>query len=79
MTEHDKAKAWREKRGLTVDRLAELTGYRPRMIYWMERGQSPPNAYRKKPAKVAEWVWQRYKTMCAGVEAQLASGKIFDW
>ena len=78
MTEHAKAKAWREKRGLTVDKLAELTGYGPRMIFWMELGQSPPSGSRKA-TKVAPWVWQRYKMMCAGVEAQLKTGKEFDW
>ena len=79
MTEYEKAKAWREKRGLTVLQLAELTGYGERALYWLERGQSPPNATRAKPAKVAVWIWQRYKNMCAGVEAQLATGKKFDW
>ena len=79
MTEYEKAKAWREKRGLTVLQLAELTGYGERALYWLERGQSPPNATRAKPAKVAPWIWQRYKMMAAGVEAQLASGKKFEW
>ena len=77
--EHEKAKAWREKHGLSIDQLAELTGYGRRSLYWMERGQSPPNATRAKPAKVASWIWHRYRMICAGVEAQLASGKKFDW
>lgn len=78
MIEHDKAKAWREKRELSVARLAELTGYTVRSIYWLELGLSPPNASRAKPAKVAPWIWQRYKMMCAGVDAQL-NGTEFDW
>ena len=79
MTEYEKAKAWREKRGLTVLQLAELTGYGERALYWLERGQSPPNATRAKPAKVAPWIWQRYKMLCGGVEAQLKTGKKFEW
>jgi transcriptional regulator with XRE-family HTH domain len=78
MTEHQRAKAWREKRNLSVDQLADLTGYGRRMLYWMERGESPPNSTRKA-APIAPWIWQRYKMMCAGVEAQLRSGKEFDW
>lgn len=77
MTEHQRAKAWREKHGLTAEQLAKLTGYRPRMIFWMERGESPPNRTRGA-APTAPWIWQRYKMMCAGVEAQL-QGKEFDW
>ena len=79
MTEYEKAKAWREKRGLNIKQLAHLTGYGERALYWLERGQSPPNALRDKPAKVAPWIWQRFRMMCAGVEAQLATGKKFEW
>jgi hypothetical protein len=78
MTEHERAKQWRENRGLSAEQLAGLTGYGLRMIFWMERGQSPPNASRGA-AEIAPWIWQRYKMMCAGVEAQLAAGKEFDW
>jgi hypothetical protein len=79
MTEYEKAKAWRQKRGLSADKLAELTGYGPRIIFWFERGESPPNGSRPNPSKVKPWVWQRFKNACAGVEAQLRSGKQFDW
>lgn len=79
MTEFERAKQWREKRGLSVKQLAEATGYGPRTIYWLELGQSPPNGKRKKATKVAPWIWQRYKMMCAGVEAELESGEKFDW
>lgn len=79
MTEYEKAKAWRENRGLSVDHLAELTGYGRRSIYWLERGESPPNALRAKPAKVQPWIWQRYKRICEGVESELATGKKFNW
>jgi transcriptional regulator with XRE-family HTH domain len=79
MTEYERAKAWREKRKLTVDHLANLTGYGRRIIYWYELGQSPPNGTRAKAAPVAEWVFQRYRMACGGVEAELKSGKTFDW
>ena len=42
-----------ETRNLTADQLAEMTGYGRRSVYWMLLGQSPPNATRTKPAKVA--------------------------
>ena len=79
MTEHEKAKRWLEKVGLTVDDLADMTGYGRRSVYWMLRGESPPNGTRSKPAKVAPWVWQRFKMACAGAQAQIQSSEEFDW
>ena len=79
MTEHERAKAWREKRGLSIAQLESLTGYGRRAIYWFERGESPPNGTRENAAPVAAWVWHRYRMICAGVDAQLKSGKEFDW
>ena len=79
MTEHERARAWMDSRKISADRLAELAGYGRRSVYWMLRGQSPPNATRSKPVPVADWVWQRFKMACAGVEAQLKSKKEFDW
>lgn len=78
MKEHERAKAWRIKRKLSQAQLAELTGYGVRMIYWLELGQAPPNGS-SKARPVTPWVWQRYKRMCQGVEAELRSGKTFDW
>ena len=78
MKEHEKAKAWRTRRKLTIPQLAELTGYGPRSIMWLEQGLSPPNGQSgAKP--VAPWVWHRYRRMCHGVEALLRSGKDFEW
>lgn len=79
MTRFEKAKAWRKRHKLTIPALAELTGYGPRAIMWMEQGLSPPNASRKKPAPVNDWIWLRYRMMCSGVERQLETGKRFDW
>ena len=78
MKEYEKAKAWRRKRKLTIDQLAQLTGYGPRSIIWFEQGLSPPNA-QSNARPVADWVWHRYRMMCAGVEAQIRSGRQFDW
>ncbi|MDE2100308.1 MAG: helix-turn-helix transcriptional regulator [Patescibacteria group bacterium] len=79
MTEFEKAKAWRKKRGLSVNKLAELTGYGPRAVYWLELGLSAPNSTHRTPASVKPWIWKRYRMMCAGVEAQFNTGRVFDW
>lgn len=65
------AKRWRLARHLSVADLAEKTGYQVETIYFFERGGRPSQP-------VSEWVWQRYKTSCAGVEAQIG-GRAFDW
>ena len=78
MKQHEKAKAWRKRHKLTLAQLAHLTGYGPRNISWMERGETAPNG--SSPARpVPPWVWQRYRMMCAGVDAQLRTRKVFDW
>ena len=79
MTRFEKAKAWRKRNNLTIPALAEMTGYGPRAIMWMEKGLSPPNESRKKPAPVNDWVWLRFKRMCQGVDAELRTGQKFDW
>lgn len=77
LAEHDKAKAWRERAGLSVAQLAELTGYSPESIYWFERGLTPKGSNRK-PTKIAAWVWLRFKRACQGVAAEIRGNK-FDW
>lgn len=79
MTEYEKAKRWRVRRDLSVRQLAELTGYGERSIWWFERGQSPPSGSSKKAKPVADWVFQRYRMACAGVETHIQSGKHFNW
>lgn len=78
MTEYARAKAWREKRGLTQGKLAELTGFARETIYWFERGATPQGRTGKKPGKIKPWVWLRYKNACAGANA-LLNGRKFDW
>ena len=79
MTEHERAKAWREKHGWTQEQLGELTGYSREAIYWSERGETPPgnNGPRSKPIK--PHVWLRYKNACHGVEANLIRRPKFNW
>lgn len=71
MREAKKAQEWRRARGLTVERLSELTGYSVPAIRSFESGRG---AVKNKP-----WIWQRYKMCCAGVEAQARGGMAFTW
>ena len=88
MSEHNKAKRWRESHNLTPDQLGEAIGYSGLSIYWYERGCTPPrppsadkSGKRGKPkhGTIDPWVWKRYKMACAGYAAQLKSNKGFDW
>jgi hypothetical protein len=67
------AKAWRLKRNLTVPQLAKLSGYTESMVWKFEAGYARPGL------EHSEWVWQRYRMICAGIEAQLRSGRAFEW
>jgi len=78
MTEHKRARLWRIRNDLSVDQLAELTGYHRATIYLMERGVTAATSTRDHDT-IDPQVWQRYKLVCAGVEAQLRSGKKFNW
>jgi DNA-binding XRE family transcriptional regulator len=78
LTEHERARRWRQKRGFSQAKLASLTGFARETIFWMERGTTSPRP--GAPAKsISPWVMQRYKNCCAGVEAELRSGKVFNW
>lgn len=79
MSEYDDARAWREKQGLSQAKLGELTGYSRESIWWFEAGKCPPGRRDKQRAKIADWVWQRYKMACAGVDAQLKNARKFNW
>jgi transcriptional regulator with XRE-family HTH domain len=81
--EHEKARAWREARNLTVERLAELSGYSTVSIYWFERGLTPPMRNAKgghaRDRAHKPWVFLRYKLACGAVDRMLKTGKSFDW
>lgn len=66
------AREWRLARRLTVQDLSARTGYQIETIYFFERGGRPSQPIRP-------WVWQRFKTSCSGVEAEIRAGKAFDW
>ena len=60
-TEHEKAKAWRRKMGLTMDQLSVLTGYSREAVFLFERGRNSLN----KPHP--PYAWRRYKLACLAV------------
>jgi hypothetical protein len=53
--------------------LAEYSGYSIEAIYCFERGRM------SNGADIPPWVWHRYKTNCAGVDAQLRERRNFTW
>lgn len=80
MTEYTKAKAWRESLRLSIQELAEHTGYSPEAIRWFERGITPTHGKgNDKDRRIKEWVWKRYKIACCGVAWQRRTKKEFNW
>jgi len=73
--EHERAKAWRTARNLTLEQLSDLTGYSVPAIRKFEMGARNQKAREGH----SEWTWQRYKMACAGAEAQIRSGEKFSW
>ena len=81
MNEHEKAKRWREKTGLTVEQLAEKTGYSKESIYLFEKGFTYNGRTARDKIKTRpldDRVWHRYRMACAGVRAAL-NGSTFNW
>lgn len=85
MTEHQKARLWRESHKLSPAMLSQLIGYSPASIYWFEEGKTPPRTYKgarspeRKGRKIHWAVWMRYKAACAGIDAWLQDKRRFDW
>lgn len=84
MTAHAKAKSWRESLSLSIADLAKLSGYSEVTLYWFEKGLTPPRtaahiAGKQKSKAIPKAVWQRYRNVCAGVEAQIKAGKQFNF
>ena len=75
MKPSERAKAWRLKRGLDLEQLSDLTGYSVIAIRKLEAGMRN----RKNGEKHSEWVLQRYQMACAGAEAQIKTGRRFEW
>jgi transcriptional regulator with XRE-family HTH domain len=78
LAEHEKARAWREKRKLTQAQLASLTGFSREAIFWFERGTTAPYTGHP-PRPISPWVMQRYKLCCAGLHYALKTKKAWDW
>lgn len=78
MKEHEKARAWREKHGLSREALGGAIGYSKESIYWFEQGICPPRGPKRKQEPFPEWVWLRYKRACEGYQAEVDGGK-FKW
>ena len=72
MREHERARAWRERMGLSVMQLEELSGYSREAIYGFEKGK-------RWDGKHSDFAWHRFKMACSAVERQITSGKVFDW
>lgn len=79
MSEHEKAKIWRERRGYSRQQLADLTGYSAVSIFWFERGTTPTRPGKTRYKDIAEQVWQRYKLACAAVDYQEKAARKFNW
>lgn len=69
LSEHEKARQWREALGLTRPQLSELTGYSLNQILLFEKGATNTGE------PIASAAWQRYRLICAAVMAGLE----FDW
>ncbi len=83
MSDHIKARKWREKVGLSRDELAEMAGYSRESVYLFEkgfiydrRGMTEKGKVRTK--EIDRKAWHRYRMACAGVSATL-SGLKFNW
>lgn len=77
--EHEKARAWRESHGLSLDELSELTGYSKAALYWLERGVMAPGQKGANPREMNPYSWIRYKNICQAVDLQLRRRLKFDW
>ncbi len=85
MSEHDKAREWREQHELSQSQLGQMIGYSQSSIAWFETGLTPPRTYQgkkspeRKGRKIHPTVWLRYKAACAGADAWLRHKRRFDW
>lgn len=68
-----RCRSWREGAKLSVQDLADLTGYSVAAIYQFERGINGSGDSH------SEWSWQRYRLCCSAIAHQLRTGKEFSW
>jgi hypothetical protein len=84
MTEHNQAKQWRERLGLTRKQLADMTGYSYESVLLFEKGKAPSRTWSTKPTRMKErpidaYVWKRFKRCCQAVDAEMKTGEKFGW
>ncbi len=63
---HEKARAWRKSKGLTIADLAELTGFSVSVIADMERGSR--RGQKPEHATIEETSWLRFGLACAAID-----------
>jgi hypothetical protein len=79
MTEHEQAKAWRERNNWSAKELAEMTGYSFKSIYLFEQGFVAHRSGRRKVKRpIDAGAWRKYRLVCAGIEAE-KRGRKFEW
>ena len=77
--EIERARKWRDKAGLTMLQLAELTGYSPSAICRFELGTVPASQTMGEHPVTIE-AWRRYKMICLAVDMLVRAGKdVEDW
>lgn len=69
LPEHERAKQWRQRLGLSRRALSDLTGFSPGSIQTFEAGR------KHNGDPIDADAFQRYKMACASVQAGLS----FDW
>lgn len=70
--EFDRARSWRTEAGLTVQQIADATGFSPESVYKFESRVYQTPAY----------AWLRYKRACGDLDAELngrKKGEVFAW
>lgn len=77
--ELERAKLWRDKTGLTLLELGELTGYSASNICRFEGGIVPASQTMAEHP-VNPKAWRRYKMVCLAVDMLVRAGKdVEDW
>lgn len=77
--EIERAQAWRLARDLTLEDLAQLSGYSPSAISRFEAGTVPASQTMGEHL-VTPRAWQRYKMICLAVDCLSRAGKgIAEW
>ena len=77
--EIERAQKWRDKSGMTMIELAEITGYSPSAICRFELGTVPASQTMGEHA-VTPRAWRRYKMICLAVDMLTRAKKdVEDW